>query len=49
MNRQAIKERVQQLKEINERLRTFKDGAHDMDLGVNIQNPPQMHFSFVRS
>lgn len=39
MNRQAIKERVQQLKEINERLRTFKDSAHDKDLGVTILSP----------
>lgn len=39
MNRQAIKERVQQLKEINERLRTFKDGKSDKDLDVTILSP----------
>lgn len=37
MNKQAIKERIQQLIEINERLRIFKDSDHK-DLDVTIMS-----------
>lgn len=39
MDKQAIKERIQQIKEINERLRTFKDGKSDKDLDITILSP----------